>query len=113
MDNIKLYFVIFIIIILIYLILRKPKVSQRQHIHIQQSDNSTKLNQRPDSNIDTNNSKEIDKYFKMPTSCIPIDYPVKKIGDCPYSKPQSIDLPIAQVPMCFANKSENNMYLRE
>jgi len=102
-----IYFVIFIIIILFYLILRNPKPVHRQHIHIQPPDNNTKLNQTYDSQ-----SKEIDKFFKMPTPCIPIDYPVKKIGDCPYSKAESMDLPIAQIPMCFADKLDNNMYLR-
>lgn len=38
---------------------------------------------------------------------VPEDYPVKKIGDCPYTKAPSTDLPIANMPMCGINKGKD------
>lgn len=41
---------------------------------------------------------------------IPDDYPRKKVGACPYSRPMSAPLPVGDVPMCMAIQSDN-MYL--
>lgn len=38
---------------------------------------------------------------------VPENYPRKPIGACPYSKPQSMDLPLGNVPMCVAVRAEN------
>lgn len=36
---------------------------------------------------------------------VPVDYPRKAIGACPYSKAQSTSLPPADIPMCVAAAS--------
>jgi len=41
---------------------------------------------------------------------VPDDYPRKKIGACPYSRPLSAPLPMSNIPMCMAIQSDN-MYL--
>lgn len=41
---------------------------------------------------------------------IPEDYPRKKVGACPYSKPLSSPLPLRNMPRCKAVTSDN-MYL--
>jgi len=41
---------------------------------------------------------------------VPEDYPRKKIGACPYSRPMSAPLPMSNIPMCMAIQSDN-MYL--
>lgn len=38
---------------------------------------------------------------------VPVDYPYKRIGECPYSKPQSRDLPVADIPMNVVNLSKD------
>ena len=43
-------------------------------------------------------------------SDVPEDYPRKKIGACPYSRPMSAPLPMSNIPMCMAIQSDN-MYL--
>jgi|UniRef100_A0A6C0KUJ6 hypothetical protein len=113
MDNIKAFFIIiaiFIIIVLIYPILKRPSGQpETTHIHVDKHQIDTNLCQKNKENEIS--AKEIDTYFKPPTPCIPIDYPTKEIGECPYSKPMSMDLPIANTMMCFA-KEKKNMYLR-
>lgn len=40
--------------------------------------------------------------FYKPAQEVKLDYPPKKIGCCPFSKPMSKALPMADVPMCLA-----------
>lgn len=40
--------------------------------------------------------------FYKPAEEVKLDYPPKKIGCCPFSKPMSKALPMADVPMCLA-----------
>ena len=44
----------------------------------------------------------IAKYYNEGTECVPMQYPKLPIGACPFSKPQSKALPIANVPMCVS-----------
>lgn len=53
----------------------------------------------------------IDSQFVPPLPTVPDDYPVQKIGCCPYGKPLSRDLPIADAPMYMAQNSLD-MHLR-
>jgi type II secretory pathway pseudopilin PulG len=46
-------------------------------------------------------------YYKDGNECVPMQYPKLSIGACPYSKPMSTDLPLANVPMCMATRNEN------
>jgi len=57
-----------------------------------------------------NHQAEIDQQFMLQGGAVPDDYPAKQIGCCPYGKPFSKDLPIADAPMYKAKASEN-MYL--
>lgn len=41
----------------------------------------------------------LEAHYQSARSTIPIDMPLKPIGACPYSKPQSTDLPIPNIPM--------------
>jgi hypothetical protein len=47
----------------------------------------------------------INKYYVPAPDSIPIDYARKPVGACPHSKPMSMDLPIANVPLCVATSS--------
>lgn len=100
-----LLLVLLLIILLFVSLIRPKKVATISHIEVPQY-NTTQLNVKP---INKNNEK-LDKYFEPITSCLPMDYPDKEIGDCPYTKPQKRDLPIANAPMCLLTK-EQNMYL--
>lgn len=55
-------------------------------------------------------SADIDSQFMKSKDTVPNDYPPMKIGCCPYGKPLSRDLPMADVPMCMA-VSSNDMRL--
>lgn len=48
----------------------------------------------------------LDSYY-ITARDVPEDYPLKKIGDCPYTKAPSTDLPIANMPMCGINKAKD------
>lgn len=50
-------------------------------------------------------SAELDKQFtNTQATDVHEDYPQKKIGSCPFSKPHSTDLPLVDVPMCILQK---------
>lgn len=51
----------------------------------------------------------LDDYYQPAKEKVDLDYPPKNIGCCPFSKPMSKDLPIANVPMCYA--ANNKSYL--
>ena len=53
-------------------------------------------------------SSSLQDFFPESKS-IPVDYPVKKVGCCPYSKPFSTDLPIANLPMCYASSAKTHL----
>lgn len=40
---------------------------------------------------------------------VELDFPPKKIGCCPFSKPASTDLPIGNIPMCYASVSQTHL----
>jgi hypothetical protein len=49
----------------------------------------------------------LDGYYVPAKDVVPEDYPRKIMGECPYSKPPSTDLPIANVPLCMAVRPQN------
>lgn len=46
-------------------------------------------------------------HYEPARAVVPEDFPTKAIGDCPYSKPMSTDLPLADVPMHVLVKSSS------
>ena len=57
-----------------------------------------------------NEAAEMLKTFYVPAQeKVPLDYPAKAIGCCPFSKPMSTDLPIGNVPMCYASASKAHL----
>jgi len=105
----RIIIALIVILILLYFITRPASpVKERAHVHVEKKCGS---GSGEDDRDKKDLSPEINKFFKMPTQCVPIDYPTKKIGECPYSKPPSKDIPVANAPMCFAEKNDN-MYLR-
>lgn len=58
----------------------------------------------------TEKDKMFQTYFPKVKDSIEMDYPLKPIGCCPPSKDLSKDLPIANIPICYATNSKT--YLR-
>jgi hypothetical protein len=56
----------------------------------------------PDDNM-------VDTYYVDAKGGVPINYQRKPVGSCPYSKPMSRDLPLANVPMSMAIKGEAHL----
>lgn len=74
--------------------------------------NMQSMNSRSKGKIGTEEDQETLSSFYIPgKENVPEDYPLKLLGECPYSKPLSNDLPIANVPLCIANKNDFNMKL--
>lgn len=46
------------------------------------------------------------QFYKPAEPQVKLDFPPKKIGCCPFSKPMSKALPMADVPMCLAAQEE-------
>lgn len=64
-----------------------------------------------DCNIDKRLTKKFeDTYFSPAKKDIDLDFPPHNIECCPFSKPMSTDLPVGNIPMCYAVK--NKTYLR-
>lgn len=65
-----------------------------------------------DCTLDKSLDPEFEKTFFTPAAKkVELDFPATDIGCCPSSKPMSTDLPIGNVPMCFAEKRKT--YLRK
>ena len=64
-----------------------------------------------DCSIDKRLTKKFeDTYFSPAKKDIDLDFPPHNIECCPFSKPMSTDLPVGNLPMCYAVK--NKTYLR-
>lgn len=65
-----------------------------------------------DCTIDKTLDPEFEKTFFTPIKQkVELDFPPTDIGCCPSSKPMSSDLPIGNIPMCYAEKTKT--YLRK
>lgn len=51
----------------------------------------------------------IARFYPPAKETIPMDFPAKQIGCCPFSKPMSTDLPPADVPMCWAGAGKTKL----
>jgi len=54
-------------------------------------------------------SDPIARFYPPAKENIPMDFPAKQIGCCPFSKPMSTDLPPANVPMCWAGAGKTKL----
>jgi hypothetical protein len=50
---------------------------------------------------------ELDDLYRPLNKDVRLDPLIKENGNCPFSKPMSSDLPIANVPMCYAKISKS------
>jgi hypothetical protein len=69
------------------------------------------LNSRKFAKVGEPGEESLDTFFYPANEHVPEDYPVKPLGECPYSKAQQHDLPVATLPMCMADKDNYNMRL--
>lgn len=53
--------------------------------------------------------KMFETYFPPVKEGITMDYPLKPIGCCPPSKEMSKDLPVANIPICYAKESKTHL----
>lgn len=51
----------------------------------------------------------LNTFFTNARNVVPEDYPRKLVGECPYSKPPSTSLPIANQPMCIAARGDRDL----
>lgn len=81
----------------------KPKPEQKSCNKKQKSSNNSNFLDKMDpvsANI------MLDSYYIPAKETVPENYPRKAIGDCPYTKHQSTDLPLANVSLCGINKGK-------
>jgi len=98
-------FVIIVIILLLYVIyinnINNVDMSLINTTHLSneiEEDNTISL---------TDKEKMFNKYFPPVDNEIRMDYPLKPIGCCPPSKELSKDLPIGNIPICYAKNSKS------
>jgi len=49
-------------------------------------------------------------YYTPATEKVALDYPPLDVECCPFSKPLSKDLPIANIPMCYASNANTHLF---
>ena len=104
--------IILIAILILYLLILKssPKpVYYPMEVPTKDS-NSKKTVEEQHAPTLTEKEKMFQTYFPKVEKGIEMDYPLKPIGCCPPSKEMSKDLPIANIPICYAKDSKP--YLR-
>ena len=70
------------------------------------------MNSKKKGNIgDKQDEETLASFYKPADSHVPENYPIKPVEQCAGSKPQSIDLPLVDMPMCIINKHDYNMRL--
>lgn len=91
------------IIILYILIVRStPKTT---YYSMTVDPNSTSKNP-PVLEEKTEKEKMFERHFPKIENSIQMDYPLKPIGCCPPSREMSKDLPVANIPICYAKNSK-------
>jgi hypothetical protein len=68
--------------------------------------NNTNTNTNTNNLDPVNANIMLDQFYIPASNFVPEDYPRKQIGECPYSKKQSTDLPLANVSLCGINKGK-------
>jgi hypothetical protein len=70
------------------------------------------LNSRKKGAIgDKRDEETLAAFYEPARENVPEDFPVKPIEQCPYSKGQSHDVPLMDIPMCIVDKHNYNMRL--
>ena len=94
--------IIFVAILILYMIVLKTKPT----IFYKPVETPSKVPEKEAVKELTDKEKMFQTYFPKVEKGIQMDYPLKPIGCCPPSKELSKDLPIADLPMCYANQSK-------
>ncbi len=73
---------------------------------------NTENTKAKEASVEETSEKEqmFQTYFPNIKDSIELDYPLKPIGCCPPSKDMSKDLPIGNIPICYA--ADSKTYLR-
>lgn len=88
------------IIILYILVVRSTPKTTYYSVTVDPKD-TPKIDER------TEKEKMFERHFPKIENDIQMDYPLKPIGCCPPSKEMSKDLPVANIPICYAKNSKN------
>ena len=101
--------IILVAILILYMLVLKSTPKPYQKVVVVPSKEAEKA---PEVKTMTDKEKMFQTYFPKVEKGIQMDYPLKPIGCCPPSKELSKDLPIADLPMCYANQSKTRLGLQ-
>lgn len=89
--------------IVLYYVMNQPTSSSPSPAVVPESSSSP-------SPPPVSDAAEMLKTFYVPAQeKVALDYPPKGIGCCPFSRPMSTDLPIGNLPMCYAVASQTHL----
>lgn len=91
-------FIAIVVLVLVVLWMRKPKEIAFL-MPVTGNNNGT-----PPPSLPVHNG--LLQFYKPAEPQVKLDYPPKNIGCCPFSKPMSKALPMADVPMCLAGQDQ-------
>jgi hypothetical protein len=104
MNWFAILLLIVVILFVFYFIFQpSPQVSSVQGTQISATSMEGKYVDPP---VDMSSEESLKQFYYPAQDKVELDYPPKKIGCCPFSKPFSKDLPIGNVPMCYAKDSK-------
>ena len=103
MQWIPILLLLIVACIIIYVFLIAPSASASTSSSPAPSEQQVVLN------TDESASQMLQGYYVPAQEKVSLDYPPTKIGCCPFSKPMSTDLPIGNIPMCYASQSKTNL----
>ena len=98
--------IILVAILILYMLVLKSTSKSYMPVVLVPSKEADKV---PVAKEVTDKEKMFQTYFPKVEKGITMDYPLKPIGCCPPSKELSKDLPIANIPMCYANQSKTHL----
>ena len=106
MNSFWLFIMAVVTLLLVFVIIpnatRTPHVLDARNLRV-----SNVVTQESIESIES--KRMLDAHYKSAREVVPVDEPLKQIGECPYSKAQSSDLPIPNIPM---NVIVNSQYMR-
>lgn len=104
MDYLLWLLVIIVAAVMIYTMIPPSDKKARERVERRRATWTPPPKPEPVKTCDA--EKELAKFYKPAKKEVPVDFPRKPVGACPYSRSQKQDLPLANVPMCIAQKSD-------
>jgi hypothetical protein len=103
--------VILVAILILYMLMIKSEAKTIYYPTIVKTAETKETNGTAETKLEpaTEKEKMFQTYFPEVKNGVQLDYPLQTIGCCPPSKEMSKDLPVANIPICYAKNSKTSL----